>query len=141
MTAHLSAHSGITFHVIIAADDIGGTTLDCGFKYHIVIRISTDGQLSVDRHKHRSRCGQTKTLRDVVISDLLFSLQSRSTQHIVQFFEEGQGNDDGEMTLNPSLNETSGHARRIEQRGNPDVGIKQRDGLHGAWLAPQPGLQ
>lgn len=141
MTAHISAHSGITFHVIIAADDIGGTTLDSGFKYDIVIRISTDGQLSFDRYKYRSRCEQTKKLRDVVISDLLFSLQSRSTQHIVQFFEEGQGNDDGEMTLNSSLNETSGHARRIEQRGNPDGGIKQRDGLHGAWLAPQPGLR
>jgi hypothetical protein len=59
--------------------------------------------------------------------------QSRSAENFCDLAELWERRDNTELVIRPGGNDSSRRSIRLEEGGNPDVGVKQSDERHGVW--------
>ena len=135
MLLHLPDEIQIALQVVIAGDKIFRPARNRGLERDIIIGITAEFQRAGNRHDGRTGCDEAKMLNDFFLSDLVLLLDAGTPKHITDLFEEGQRNHDVDRPIEPGLYDAGGSPLFVEKGRNPNVRVKQNDGLHGAWLS------
>lgn len=135
MLLHLPDKIQIALEVVIAGDKIFRPASDRGLEHDIIIGITAQLQRAGDRHDGRTGCDEAKVLNDFLLTDLILLFDAGTPKHVTDLFEDGQRDHDVDRPIEPGLHEAGGRPLFVENGRHPNVGVKQNDGLHGAWLS------
>jgi hypothetical protein len=76
-----------------------------------------------------------EVLSEVLLADLVRLLDPRTAKDVPDLRKNGKTNDDVEIAVESCPDDAGGRALFVEEGRNPDVRVKQNDGLHGAWFS------
>lgn len=122
------------FNVVIPRDEISYVPDHRGFENAIVIGITADREGSGERNQRGTSGDQLAVLGDVCFGNAVCSLDTRSSQDILYFSQQRKRCHHVDPAGQPGVSQLGWCTDRVEERRDPDVGIKQRGGLHVVWL-------
>src|SRR5262245_19668180 len=106
---------------------------DCSFHDLVVIGIAAYLQFARCLHDCRPSRDQSHKCFCVPMRIPKPSDKSRAAETFSDLAELCERRDDTELVIPPGGNDSSRRSIRLEEGGNPDVGVKQSGERHGVW--------